>query len=559
MNTNQISRLSRYNSVIYLESAVNAYQVTAVTTGFLPPTYGDWSPDQVNIGSALTADFDRTEWEESLKYMQHNTDQLTNLSNHDCISAYGSNLYQSDWGNVLLVTNATAGFEVVPEPVNDNYTVIMALENTPNDDAMTGATMNWLCGDVYHDEGSTCSLSKALDQSSTWHLWSSMSHHAGDSTYNASETSALVKYCLAEKRASPCSVQIASPFLTVVVLCNLVKLACIVVMLYRMENFQPLLSVGDAIASFLYEPDTATTAGCVKVRKATRWTRWGSGANPFRRHIAIPIFLCPLAIGVYFFYAAVSASSRTPSGLYSATYETKPMSWTSQGLSTAVSPYQLSLTTNGSVLHSLLLINLPQLIVTLVVLYYNHLITLILVGAEAAQFAVKRAGLRVSSPRQDTAQRSTYWLQLPFRYVIPLLTLTSFMHWALGRSIFLIHFQVYGPLGTVIPESARTTAGYSAVGILITLVIGAVLILALMVLGLKRLPEGAPVLESSSLAISAACHAPEGDEKAAEKEVMYGVVVVVNDYSISSHMSQSEETEELATFTSWDIRPAVKG
>jgi hypothetical protein len=115
-----------------------------------------------------------------------------------------------------------------------------------------------------------------------------MSDEAGNSDSSPTPANfASGKYCLAERRASPCSVQIASPFLTVVVLCNLLKLVCIVVMLYKTKNFQPLLSVGDAIASFLYEPDAITVGR--GVRKATRSTRWGTGASDLRRWMAMPM------------------------------------------------------------------------------------------------------------------------------------------------------------------------------------------------------------------------------------------------------------------------------
>lgn len=51
--------------------------------------------------------------------------------------------------------------------------------------------------------------------------------------------------------------------------------------------------------------------------------------------------------------------------------------------------------------------------------------TSMLTAAEWAQFAVTRKALRVSRPRRG--QRSTYWLQLPWKYSLPLLAVSIFL------------------------------------------------------------------------------------------------------------------------------------
>jgi hypothetical protein len=61
--------------------------------------------------------------------------------------------------------------------------------------------------------------------------------------------------------------------------------------------------------------------------------------------------------------------------------------------------------------------------------------------------AYHRKGLRVSeNPRG--AQRSTYFLQLPYRYAIPLLIVSSAMHWMVSQSLFLVTVLRYQPGGT---------------------------------------------------------------------------------------------------------------
>jgi hypothetical protein len=229
--------------------------VTAVTPEFLPPTYGAYNDlSTLSFGWAEEPAQD-AKWGETVQWMQHNVDKLTNLSNHDCVQAYGSGFYQSTWGNVLLVTDAKPGFTVAPGAGSgiSNSTVIMALEYFPAPHRLGGdSDLSWLCGD-FMDE--TCSFSEALKYSSEWRL-ESMYYGFGKSQPD----SASVKYCLAEKRMAPCSARTAGPLLTIVVILNVIQLACLVVILSWMSGFKPLVLVGDAIASFLQQPDAVAAA-----------------------------------------------------------------------------------------------------------------------------------------------------------------------------------------------------------------------------------------------------------------------------------------------------------
>ena len=221
--------------------------------------------------------------------------------------------------------------------------------------------------------------------------------------------------------------------------------------------------------------------------------------------------------------------------------------WYSQGLDTSSTSLYVDLP-KYSVLANLLVINLPQLLLAGAALFYNNILTTMLLAAESCQYAAKRKGLRVSEPRGPD-QRSTYWLQIPWKYGIPVLALNALMHWAVGRSIFLVSFDVYDLNGNAAPDVGTTAAGYSPVGILIAVIMGGVLILFLCGLSLRHLTPGMPVLGTCSLAISAACHPPRGDEDAGLKKLMYGVV------GKSEDDDAGQSGPEHVTFTSFDVEP----
>lgn len=71
-----------------------------------------------------------------------------------------------------------------------------------------------------------------------------------------------VKYCLVEKVDENCKLQFSLIIALAVLVCNAVKLLCMVFILWRCEG-KYLVTLGDAIASFLEEPDPETKGRCL--------------------------------------------------------------------------------------------------------------------------------------------------------------------------------------------------------------------------------------------------------------------------------------------------------
>jgi hypothetical protein len=160
-----------------------------------------------------------------------------------------------------------------------------------------------------------------------------------------------------------------------------------------------------------------------------------------------------------------------------------------------------------------------------------------LLGHEWISYSKKRKGLRVShQPKGE--QRSTYFLQLPYRFSLPLISLSAGLHWLISQSIFLICIEFYDEFDNHIDMSAGDpawfwnrvrgtkdvkTLGYSPVAIIAVLVVGVLMII--LVAGAAYIPyhQTMPLAGSSSMAISAACHALDEDEPA-RKRLMWGVV-----------------------------------
>jgi hypothetical protein len=146
-----------------------------------------------------------------------------------------------------------------------------------------------------------------------------------------------------------------------------------------------------------------------------------------------------------------------------------------------------------------------------------------LLSNEWGSFRDDRKPLRVSSPRGY--QRSTYFLQLPYIYAIPLLIMCGILHWLVSQSIFLANVTITDGNGNPVAKSL-TTCGYSPIAIIFTLVLSTALLTFGIGLGFRKLNPHMPVVGSCSAAISAACHGPPDEVDAAFLPLQWGEVVV---------------------------------
>jgi hypothetical protein len=141
-------------------------------------------------------------------------------------------------------------------------------------------------------------------------------------------------------------------------------------------------------------------------------------------------------------------------------------------------------------------------------------------------------------------ERSTYFLQLPYRYGIPLLGFSAVLHWLASQSLSVVAVEVYNMNGVHnSSEYAHTTKdfppheldlsiscghdfismAYSPLGVVLSLAVVVVLCVALYLLGQKKL-NPMPLVGSCSLAIAASCHVSITEQVPWEKSLRWGVL-----------------------------------
>lgn len=148
--------------------------------------------------------------------------------------------------------------------------------------------------------------------------------------------------------------------------------------------------------------------------------------------------------------------------------------------------------------------NSPQVILSAIYYTYNGLWTTFCTGLEWSRYSRSRKGLRVSTDPRGS-QRSSYFLELPYRIAIPLLVLSGVLHWLTSQSLFLVSvLEMNTAAGG--RNTEFLTCGYSASALLSVVIIGGVMVAAFIIAGFWRIKGDIPVAGTCSAAISAACH-----------------------------------------------------
>ena len=171
-----------------------------------------------------------------------------------------------------------------------------------------------------------------------------------------------------------------------------------------------------------------------------------------------------------------------------------------------------------------------------------------LLAQEWNHYAHNRKPLRVSSP--TGRQSSTYFLQLPYKYALPLLIVSGTLHWFVSQSVFLANIESHNPVdvfslfkSSSSSSSSSSTCGYSPMPIIVVVILGSLLVIFGLVMGSRTYEPGIPLAASCSIAISAACHVPEQELELRPElaPLQWGVVPGVFDEKGNPHCSFSSQ------------------
>ena len=553
-----------YNSAVFKSLAANQYYIMVVNEDFLQGNVsGNWSESSVyEQTSLLEAEAVQRQFTKHNAYM--NDTLVHNLTNTDCMQAYASS-FVSDYLSLLAVTSAQE------DQTNDTVFHMDAIYYGMD---LKGGYLPyyWICldEDGAMDAYNACDLGKALGTADGWTI-----------------ANQKIDYCLALVSEPHCQLQFSIQILATVIVMNACKCICMFLTLRRQRE-EPLVTVGDAISSFLNRPDKLTKGRCLmgKVdihRGPLRWRLRAAGKTsntaplPVTYHVPLQrrwfaaastkrwlITMC-LCIA-----ALVTAGILLGRGVRNLTSYVSFTDAFSMGFGSvdarALIDADLPQGGSGGLVSAVLLANLPQAIVSFLYLTYNGLFTCMLLSYEYSKYGPtgRKRPLRVTTPygqqrkSQDriSAQMlcltppylgSSYFLQLPYRYSIPLIVASATLHWLISQSIFLVRVSVYDYQGDYDGRD-HSEVGYSCLPILLTVLLGISMLLVAVGSGFRKFASHIPVAGSCSVAIAAAAHQPKSDVDAAVLPVQWGEV-------------NSEGTDEIGhcCFTSEEVHDLIEG
>ncbi|KAF9885062.1 hypothetical protein FE257_000793 [Aspergillus nanangensis] len=476
-----------YNSTIFSTTSANAYNVFA----------GSGPPDHQTLASANLNNPDAAVRPSFLRLQdkaQNGT--LRRLDNAECLNAY-TTTYQTTYGCLVLVTdsvNATTFETVDTQTVYSPSVHNRALE--PVEDPY-----RWTCPPNANHSCSTY-LNDVRDQieHNVWDVYQVIAQNNPGNAYR-------VKYCLAEELPQHCKLQYSLPLTVVVIVFNLVKAGIMCYMSFSAAE-SPILTTGDAIASFLHEPDKFSAGKCMISAAEIRSNRvmrrpytplsflpirerWQSAISDRKWWLGAIVWIVGITIclGLVGYAQANDGRDIWTAGFGAISAQTliKGDTWPTD------------LTSNT------IIANIPQLLFSLLYFIFNALLTGMTLAAEWSRYSLSHRGLRVSDmPRR--AQRSSYFLSVPYRYAIPLMSVSALLHWLISQSLFLVGIEAYSPDLKRFPDRDVMTCGYTPTAMVSAISVGVVMLALLVALGRKRLASSMPVAGSCSLAIAAACH-----------------------------------------------------
>jgi hypothetical protein len=190
--------------------------------------------------------------------------KLDKLDNKDCIQSYGK-MYLSDRSNLLLVGSA------FPLTINDTALISYIYiynEVMDSGDKCAVDPVPWIC--PRYDCGVACvnRLNEVEPQNWTVKVPASPASEAVKShnwtviTAEEAVEAVSVDYCLSQPTEESCKLQFSLPIAMVIILFNFSKVVIMLILAFGLREAR-VQTIGDAVASFLIQPDHIVNGRCL--------------------------------------------------------------------------------------------------------------------------------------------------------------------------------------------------------------------------------------------------------------------------------------------------------
>lgn len=498
-----------YNSTFYAAIATNNYNVLYATPDFV--TGAEYDTVRFPDSKAL-----------NVSGFQANASTWHRFSNRDCIRTYAFD-FITEYKNVIAIVSNTSDADsssLLDVYINE---LPSSMDFSPKYDAFS-----WICNDTieYPTLLNSSPAVPCRERSREIEQYANTRWNSGG--YD-------VAYCLAQKIKDPdCHLHFAPHLMGPVVLMNIVKCLVTFYVAFRLHD-APLITLGDAIASFIKRPDPATRGMCLATAKemshqfsaATHHTpvlrtkafddkryRWYHVITRGQWIVLISLFvfmLISLSLGLVLSTRSVNpATLANALSIQGGTVEAQNLVFGAR-IDTLGAP---------GVLITALIANAPQAVLSFIYMIYNTFFTLMYVGEDwdmyGAYTATTRHKLRLAAKKQTHrylrvsdpkgSQKSTHFLNLPYRFAVPLIIASGLLHYLMSQTLYLANISVINRDGSLPRTDEITTVAFAPMGMVGLIIIAIVMIIVLVANSLRHFGGQMPIVGSNSAAISASCH-----------------------------------------------------
>ena len=259
-----------YNSAVFSSLAAVEYSVYVGSNDLFTGTAVNWSTPILGSMQNYTVQIlqDASNWQR--------------LDNEDCIKAYGQPF-----------VSAHADLLAISPDLNSSQLASWVVDAGPSVGSLSnGIPYQWMCQTESSPAGGsvTCNINQLLSAAPSWTLpnISSPSSSTGISDPNGFGSASLpakfaVDHCLSKPVEERCRLQFSVVIMCIVIGCNLVKTICMLLTLLYHRS-QPLVTLGDAVSSFLENRDPTTENMCLANKTSFINGNWGFYPGTWQLH-----------------------------------------------------------------------------------------------------------------------------------------------------------------------------------------------------------------------------------------------------------------------------------
>ena len=260
-----------YNSAVFSSLCTRRYNIFLVSSEFLDGAPFNASslffvtpPGSPSSPLSEVQDYNLDEFNASdgLQDYRKNKTSMVRLENKACVEIYTAPIISSNSDLILISNYSQPNSSLLWYDLYQDSQLIIDSNLYSKSNSETNCSLPI----IRH-----CDPSGVINNPQDWLIGDTEYEFLVDSPYNETR----IQYCLSKRVEEHCKLQFSLVVMIVVIICNLMKTICMSTIAWKQDP-EPLVTLGDAIASFLDLPDVTTEGNCIAEKTWFKQGRtWG--------------------------------------------------------------------------------------------------------------------------------------------------------------------------------------------------------------------------------------------------------------------------------------------